>query len=323
MKIRLFVQIAASLAVGIFFTFSANGQSGADWNTYKQQNGIDAHWAYNDWVAAGCPHSGGGTAAIPSGPTPVQQMQLQGAQMMGTALGNAVGQMLFPRVDPAQQRAQQMAQQAQQQRMLAAKQLNDSGVYLFKQKNYAGAINEFQKALAQTPGDQVIINNIAQATQKMKDTAVAAQNSGALGQLLGDATAGSSVLDFDQLTHSQVPNPNASALSLVNLGSDPNVVDLRGTAKTFVDPASLKSQLDGVFANGTRFSAPSADMQQTLQTLDDVLDNKNKKSDEEFLKEKAPAWQEFMRVITSKIPSQQFPATPPAVTNAGYIGIRG
>ena len=300
MKIRLFVQISIVLAVGVVLLQNAAAQSiqdgfnqqHQDYGTLEQQRG----------------DMGSAPAAVPA--APMQQMQLQGAQMMGSALGNAIGQALFPRVDPAQQRAQQMAQQAQQQRILAAQQLNNSGIYLFKQKNYAGAINEFQKALAQTPGDQVIINNIAQAKQKMKDTAVAAQNSDALGQLLGDATAGSSVLDFDQLTHSQISSPNASALSLVNLDSNPNVVDLRDATKTSVDPALVKAD-----------SSTSADTQQTLRALDNALDYKYKVSDEQFLDEKDPTWKEFMRVITSKTTT---PPTHEKVTNSvGFIGKRG
>ena len=148
--------------------------------------------------------------------------------MIGTAIGQSLGQMLFgspQQVDPAQQQAQLVAQQEQQQRQLAANQLNNSGIYLLKQKDYIGAINEFQKALGQTPNDPNILHNLALAKQRIKDTAVAAQNSGALSQLLGDAPANAGNFDFDQLTHSSGANPNASALNLVNL--DANTVDLR------------------------------------------------------------------------------------------------
>jgi tetratricopeptide (TPR) repeat protein len=314
MKIRLFIQIGI-LAVGVVLLQNVVAQSIQDGFNQQQQDYGTLEQQRGAVLGNNAP-----APIAPAVPTAQQQMQLQGAQMMGNAVGQAIGQALFgsPQSE-AQQRAQQLAIQAQQQRMLAAQQLNNSGVYLLRQKNYTGAINEFQKALVLTPGDQNILNNIALAKQKIKDTAVAAQNSDALGQLLGDATAGSSTFNFDQLTHSSVANPNASALSLVNLDSDPNVVDLRDATKTSVDPASLKSQLDEVFANGASASAPSADMQQTLQTLDNLLDDKNTKSDKEFLKQEDPAWTELMRNIKSKLP----PPTPENTNHIGGIGIRG
>jgi len=222
MKNRLFVQIATSLAVGTFFIQSAAGQDIQD-----QINQQKADWGgtqQRDYLLG---NSAPAPAAVPAAPAPMQQMQLQGAQMIGTAIGQSLGQMLFgpPQVDPAQQQAQLAAQQEQQQRQLAANQLNNSGIYLLKQKDYTGAINEFQKALAQTPNDPNILHNLALAKQKIKDTAVAAQNSGALSQLLGNPPANTGNFDFDQLTHSSAPSPNSSPLNLVNL--DANTVDLR------------------------------------------------------------------------------------------------
>jgi hypothetical protein len=74
---------------------------------------------------------------------------------------------------------------------------------------------------------------------------VAAQTSEALGQFLGNVLSNAGQFDFDQLTHSAVANPNASALSLVNL--DGGVVDLRGATRT--SPQSLASQLDEILSN--------------------------------------------------------------------------
>lgn len=253
--------------------FQANGQSGAEWSAYKQQNGIDSHWAYNDWVAAGSPHNTSSSPTAPAAPAaPGHEFdntinQAISAGMSGKISGGdaagfvglgILGNALFApnTVDPAQQQAQQEAQREQQQRQLAAQQLNNSGLYLLKQKNYAGAINEFQQALAQTPGDPNIIQNIAAAKKGIKDTAVAAKNSGALSQLLGNTPADSGKFDFDQLTHSSLPSPNSSALNLVNLDSNPNVVDLLGTTKTAVDLASLKSQIVGLFGNSAPASTP-------------------------------------------------------------------
>jgi hypothetical protein len=148
---------------------------------------------------------------------------------------------------------------AQQQVNLAAQQLNNSGLYLFRQKNYAGAINEFQKALAQTPNDAGIINNLALAKQQLVihqlNLKMATQTSDALGHLLGDAPPTTGLFG-DQLPHSPVIDQNASPLSLVNLGSDPGVVDLGSATGISVDPDSLKGQLDGVLANHTLPTIP-------------------------------------------------------------------
>lgn len=149
--------------------------------------------------------------------------------------------------------AQQQQQEEQRQLNLAAQQLNNSGLYLFKQKNYAGAVNEFQQALADAPNDPDILHNLALATQQLKNVGVAKQTSGALSLFLGKAPAKTGTFDFDLLTHSSIANPNASALSLVNL-FDAGVVDLRGT--TSASPESLKSQLDGVLASYAPASAP-------------------------------------------------------------------
>jgi tetratricopeptide (TPR) repeat protein len=218
----------------------------------------EAYSCNSDYVPrclrGGAPATGGGRAA---GPTPLQQMQLRGAQQLGTAIGNQLNKALWgsPQ-DEAEQQAQQQAQQAQQQRKLVAQQLNNSGIYLLKHKNYTGAINEFQQALAQTPDDPNILKNIALAKQQIQDTAASAKNSYALGQLLGNAPTNSGNVGFDQLTHSSLPSPNSSALSLVNLNADAGGVDLRGTTKTSIDPVALKSQPDGVSANHAPNSAP-------------------------------------------------------------------
>jgi tetratricopeptide (TPR) repeat protein len=167
-------------------------------------------------------------------------------------MGLAVGKAAMPYVQQAVHdlfygtpTVQPQLDPAQQQRELAAQQLNNSGIYLLKQRDYAGAINEFQKALATTPNDANISHNLALAKQQLKDAGVAAQTSEALGQFLGNVPRNPGQFDFDQLTHSSVANPNASALSLVNL--DEGVVDLRGATKT--SPQSLASQLDGILSN--------------------------------------------------------------------------
>ncbi len=174
-------------------------------------------------------------------------------------------------------RSQQQEQQELGQRNIAAEQLNKSGVWYLKQKNYAGAIIEFQKALDKTPNDQTIINNLASAKQLEQaraeqarieqariNTAAAKETSGSLGQVLGNTPASTGFLDFGGLTHATVPSPNASALILVNLDANPNAVDLRGTQKTYVDPALLKTA-------AVNPSPRSADVPKELQELDSLL----------------------------------------------------
>jgi tetratricopeptide (TPR) repeat protein len=185
------------------------------------------------------------TPAAPAGPTLQQQI--------GVAIGEAAMPYLQQAVHdlfwgaPAKQ--PQPPDPAAEQRQLAAQQLNNSGLYLLKQRNYAGAINEFQKALATNPNDSNALRNLAMAKQQQKDAAVAGQTSRALGQFLGNAPANTGLFGFAQLAGSTAANPNASALSLVNLDSDANVVDLRGTTSTAVAPEALKSQIDEVLGN--------------------------------------------------------------------------
>ncbi|MBZ5694453.1 MAG: tetratricopeptide repeat protein [Acidobacteriia bacterium] len=238
---------------------SALAQSNAEWSAYKSKCGIAAGIAYSDWQAQGspCPNSnsgGSGTASSAPALTPQQQLGLALGQAAMPYLQQAVHNLFYG--SPKTQPILAPPDPAEEQRELAAQQLNNSGLYLLKQKNYAGAINEFQKALAIIPNDSNTLHNLALAKQQQKDAAVAGQTSGALGQFLGNAPANTGIFSFAQLTSSTVANPNASALSLVNLDSDANVVDLRGTTKTSVDRESLKGQLDRVLANNAPASAP-------------------------------------------------------------------
>jgi tetratricopeptide (TPR) repeat protein len=254
MKIRLFVHICIFLTIGVSILQNAAGQDDI------QQGFDNLHQNYGSLQQQRAPFEDNASPpaaapAPPPVPTMQQQMEVQAAQQIGTALGNAIGNAL--RGNPAQQQAQQQALQAQQQRMLAAQQLNNSGLYLLNHTtDYTGAINEFQQALAYAPGDQNILNNIARAKQKIVNKAIAAKNSSALSQLLGGS-------DFDGSKNPQVSNPNSSVLNSVNLDSDPNVVDLRGTTKSYVDPALIK---------GDSPSQP-ADVQQTVKDLNNLLDN--------------------------------------------------
>lgn len=143
---------------------------------------------------------------------------------------------------------------AVQQRQLAAQQLNNSGIYLFKQRNYAGAINEFEQALAITPNDANILSNLQMAKQAQKNTATAGRTRDALGQLLG--------------TTPETVGNTGSNLNLVNLGSDPSVVELRNSTGPSPDTDALKGQLDGVFSNNAQ--TPSSQVQ-NAQDIDKVF----------------------------------------------------
>jgi hypothetical protein len=177
---------------------------------------------------------------------------MQAAVLGGTMIGQGLHQLLFP-----PKPALAPPDPAAQQRELAAEQLNNSGLYLLKQKNYRGAINEFQKALAIFPNDPNFVHNLALAKQKLQDTAVAGQTSNSLAQFLRNTPANT---NLDQFSHSPVGNPNASALGLVDLGSDPQIVDLRGATKTSVDPELLKTQLDGILTNTNTTPASSGSL---------------------------------------------------------------
>ena len=229
-------------------------QSNAEWTDYKIKCGIPASTVYNDWVAQGSPCPKTASSSTPAVPAlnPQQQLAMQGAAVGGYMIGQGLHQLLFG--PPAKPVAP--PDPAQQQRELAAQQLNNSGIYLLRQKNYAGAINEFQKALAYAPNDANILHNLVLAKQQLRDSAVAAKTGGALGQFLGNSPSNAGSSNFDQLTHSLAANPNATALSLVNLNSDARVVDLSRATKTSVDPEALKSQLDGVLTIGGPASAP-------------------------------------------------------------------
>jgi tetratricopeptide (TPR) repeat protein len=71
-------------------------------------------------------------------------------------LGQQLHNLLFDQ--PAQPAAP--LDPAMQQQQLAAQQLNNSGNYLLKKNDYAGAINEFEQALAIEPNDQDILHNL-------------------------------------------------------------------------------------------------------------------------------------------------------------------
>ncbi len=181
-----------------------------------------------------------------STPTTLNPALSNAAQTIGTALGQRLAKALLGGGDNAPaplDTAEAANEAAQQQTALAAHQLNESGIYLLKQRDNAGAINEFQKALALEPNDATIQYNLDFAKRAQKNAIMAGQTSSALGQLLGDDPAGM--------------GSTGGALGLVNLDSGAPPVNLRNATGTTIDPATLKGQLDSIFSNGAPISATS------------------------------------------------------------------
>jgi tetratricopeptide (TPR) repeat protein len=193
-----------------------------------------------DGTIASCSCGSAASSNAPAAPAGLNPALTNGAQTIGTALGQWLARSILGGGNSAPSPAEAANVAAQQQQALAAQQLNNSGIYLSKQRNYAGAINEFQQALSITPNDSNILHNLELAKQGQKNTAVAGQTSGALGQLLGTAPAGLGNSD--------------TALNLVNVDSDPNAA---GTGTTGTSPDSIQGELDGVFGNTTLTSASS------------------------------------------------------------------
>ena len=267
-KRALCSNLCVTILLSAFFSASmAVGQSNQEWVAYKQKCNISPGMAYNDWVAAGSQCNPGnttsGTGTAAGGLTAQQQMAMQTMQLGGYMVGQGLHNILFGQPRPLTTPFDPAAQQ----RALAAEQLNNSGIYLLKKNDYAGAINEFQKALNQTPNNANILFNLNLARQGQKNAADAAKTSDTLGNLLGTApgSAGNApgvprspvnwvnldpnVVDFRGIGHTSSVNPNSSFLNTVITGYDSNTVNLDNLKKNFVDPKLLKGQINSVLAN--------------------------------------------------------------------------
>ena len=273
--------LCITICFSAFFSVStAVGQSNQEWVAYKKQCNIPAGMAYNDWVSAGSKcNSGGaasGTGIAGGGLTPQQQMAMQSAQAAGYMIGQGLHNILFGQPKPLTVPSDPAAQQ----RALAAEQLNNSGIYLLKKNDFAGAINEFQQALNQAPNDANILFNLQLARQRQKNAADAAKTSNALGNLLGTAQADSgnapggppsplnlvnldpNVVDFRGMGHTSSVNPNSSFLNTVITGSDSKTVDLGNASKSYVDPKLIESQINSVLGNAVPAAAQVSPQQQ-------------------------------------------------------------
>lgn len=175
----------------------------------------------------------------------------------------------------AQQAAQQAAaREAQRQATIReAHASNNAGLSFWNRHEWGAAVQSFREALAKSPGDKVIRDNLNKATEqlrqqqwqetrKQEDSNMASQMSATLQHL----TAG--MPDFDGHNAGSVPGTGTgAALDFMPAGNtappstaiggqsnggavqsqpaswqDPNVVDLRGTTKTNVDPATVKGK---------------------------------------------------------------------------------
>lgn len=255
------------ITIGVLAIVSVSmavGQSNQEWAAYKQKCNIPAGMAYNDWVAAGsrCNTGSASSGAGTAGLTEQQQMAMRSAQLGGYMIGQGLHNILFGQPKPVVA----LLDPATQQKALAAEQLNNSGIYLLKKNDYAGAINEFQQALNQAPNDANILFNLQLAKQRQRNETDAAKTSNALGNLLGTAqdisnngSAGyanpltlvnldPNVVDFSGMGQTTSANPNSSFLNTVITGSDSNTVDL-GNLKSCVAPKLLEGQINSLLGH--------------------------------------------------------------------------
>jgi tetratricopeptide (TPR) repeat protein len=269
----------------------AAGQSNQEWIAIKQKCNILAGTAYNDWVAAGSKCNSGGTATGAGSGS---------AEHLGTTLGNITGDAMvqgFHNLLHGPTRPTAPIDPERHQRELAAQQFNNSGIYLVNSGNYAGAINEFEKALQQTPNDATVASNLQYARRLQKEAALAGETRKLLGKQLGDKTPpfdlskfpytspspnafnqvnlDPNVVDFrgkfrnslPATAFSYLPAVSANGLNAVLTGSDSGVVDLSGAEKTSVDPKSLQAQIDGMFGKHIPASEPPSPQAQEIMKL--------------------------------------------------------
>lgn len=174
----------------------------------------------------------------------------------------------------AQQAAQQAAaREAQRQATIReAHASNNAGLSFWNRHEWGAAVQSFREALAKSPGDKVIRDNLNKATEqlrqqqwqetrKQEDSNMASQMSATLQQLTAGmpdfdghnagsapATGTGAALDFMPAGNPAPPSTatggqsNSVAQSQPAAWQDANVVDLRGTTKTNVDPAMVKGK---------------------------------------------------------------------------------
>ena len=242
----------AAISAFVLAASSSIAQSNQEWMGIKAKCGLNSGLAYNDWVAQGAPCNStapGTTTSLPSMPTTQQQTAMAIGQLGANMIGQGLHQLFYGQpVDPVLH-----------QRARAADQLNKSGIYLFNQKNYPGALNEFQKALALTPGDVNISRNVTLALQRIAQQAEAAKRSRALSEVLGSAEQGTGS-PFNMPAVAMPLSSSPTVRISRNLPGDGSVL-LQGST-----PASLKDQIDAVWGK------PSAEPPNPMLQLPEAKD---------------------------------------------------
>ena len=223
---------------------AAYGQSAGEWNQIKAKCGLPAGTIYNTWVEQGAPCNQGSAASAAANAQQqfATQATMAGAKMIGEALHDA----LFGKPETPEQ----------QQRRIAAKQLNNSGVWYLRQNEYANAIVEFQKALQKTPNDPIIVGNLTLARrlqeQSSRNGAAAAGNSGTLANILVAVPAKSRPSSWD--------HPK-NIFQNIDVNFTSNVVDLQNARTFSSDPNNLKEN-----------DPPSGHPLQTKDELNEAFD---------------------------------------------------
>lgn len=221
-----------------------SAQSAAEWNQIKAKCGLPAGTIYNTWVEQGAPCNQGSSASAAANAQ--QQLAMQATMAGAKIIGEELHEALFGKPESPEQ----------QQLRIAAKQLNNSGVWYMRQNDYANAIVEFQKALQKTPHDATILGNLTLARRLLEQTsrnsAAATQNSDALGNVLGSVPLASRPSSWDRpenLFHN------------IDTNFTSNTVSLQSTRASSVDPADLKKN-----------DPPSGHPLQTKEELNDAFD---------------------------------------------------
>jgi len=200
----------------------------AEWLRMKQDCGLPASLAYNDWVKQNMPcYKGNNNNSQPSGPT-------------------------------AAEIAARQAEDARNQRITEASNLNDQGIEAYNAGDYQTAIRDFQDALDKMPDDATIKANLqkakdqvaylAAAKKQMEEEAFNKNKTETLNQLKGISDSGT----FDARLR-DAPNSGSGALNLKTLpdaNTDTRVVDARNV------PSGLPRSVDDAILSGYAAAPP-------------------------------------------------------------------
>ena len=218
----LFVAACISLLVNLSLPVRTCAQSLAEWNQIKAKCGLPAGTIYNTWVAQGAPCSQGGSASTAANAQ--QQLATQVTTAAAQRIGEELHDALFGKPETPEQ----------QQLRIAAKQLNNSGVWYMAQGKYEDAIVEFEKALQKTANNATILGNLTLARRMLQEssrnTAAASQNSNALANVFASTPAAARPTAWDK---------PESVFQNIDVNFSSNTVNLQDAAPA-VDPANLK-----------------------------------------------------------------------------------